>query len=142
MPVDKKSADADRIGKGTGPLSWEKLSDSELATLIEIERRLYGVQAQAELRQNDKNGTDSSKDEALPPMAVPHNLYERAFLIDGGRGTGKSSLLQTFIERWTDEKKRNEIVIDEAYKKRVESLRVSHFVNAIRDTDIPDRKST
>jgi hypothetical protein len=139
MKKDKEvaAADIDRIGKGTGPLSWEQLSDGELTIIIEIERRLYEIQAQAEQLQNDKNKTDLSKDEDFPPLKNAQQHYERVCLIDGGRGTGKSSLLQTLIERWSDEKKRNMLALDRTYKERVESLKVSDFVNSLRDTEIP-----
>jgi hypothetical protein len=105
---EKVAADVKQVGKETGPLSWEQLSDDERQTIHEIDRRLDEVQQQAAQLLEDDDKSHVANDEDGYPLAKPEQLYERVLLIDGGRGTGKSSLLQTVIQRWTDEKKQQE----------------------------------
>jgi hypothetical protein len=99
---EKVEADFKQAGKETGPLSWEQLSEDERQIINEIERRLDEVKQQAAQLEEDDRKVDEANDEEGSPLAKHEQLYERVFLIDGGRGTGKSSILQTLIQRWTE----------------------------------------
>ena len=117
-------------GKDTSPLEWNQLSDAEFATILEIERRLYEVQ-ESELPEDPLKDT-------FHYLAVPQRRDPRVLLLDGGRGTGKTTLLLTLVKRWHDEKRR-EIARKDNYKVRIERVRKSPgFAQGEHDFDIPD----
>ena len=80
--------------RDTSPLTPEQLSPHELETVLNIERRLHEVQRYPE---GNKNQSVSSQDSYL---ATYEDRYRRALLLDGPRGTGKTSMLLTLVERW------------------------------------------
>ena len=74
----------------TSPLTLEQLSDHELEIILSIERQL-------QMRQ-----PRDSKDAAYekPYLASVQVRSPNALLLDGARGTGKTSLLLTMAYRW------------------------------------------
>lgn len=82
----------------SAPLSLEQLSDHELLLILQIESRLRDVQCT--LQKLKLDGTASCRP-APPFLASPETRYRRTLLLDGARGTGKTSLLLTMIHRWT-----------------------------------------
>jgi hypothetical protein len=116
--------------RDTSPLGLEQLSDDELMAILYIERRLYEAQ-------------DSAVDEE-PAKDTKHYLararvrHPRVLLLDGGRGTGKTSMLLTLIHRWSRD---NEIDLA-TYKARIERLQTNpKFTPGEHDLDIPDHVS-
>lgn len=93
---------ADVNGIDTDSLLPSQLSDDEWNILLQIEQRLSEVSPEAPRDGNagrDWNDAKSS-DFAPPYLAKEETRYQRVLLLDGGRGTGKTSLLLTFIRRW------------------------------------------
>jgi hypothetical protein len=81
----KKSSSRD-----TSPLDPEQLSDDELAIVNDIESRLA-------------EEPDAQAEDAPLDLAYLHRAeirHPRVLLLDGGRGTGKTSLLLTLVKRW------------------------------------------
>ena len=85
----------------TSPLTLEQLSDHELAIILKIEQQL-------QMRQ-PRDSKDAAKEK--PYLASVQERSPNALLLDGARGTGKTSLLLTMAHRWiagsTCEFKRN-----------------------------------
>src|SRR5213082_3504191 len=79
--------------RDTSPLELEQLSNRELAAIIQIERRLF--EAQQSVR------TAASEQRVRHYIAPVEVRHARVLLLDGGRGTGKTSLLLTLVHRWT-----------------------------------------
>lgn len=79
--------------RDTSPLLLEQLSKHELATILRIERRLYEGQQSTLERDHEKNQT--------PYLARVQVRHPRVLLLDGDRGTGKTSMLLTLVERWS-----------------------------------------
>ena len=77
----------------TSPLTLEQLSDHELATILSIEHQLKIMQAGA---SKDARNTNNAK-LYLAPVQVRR---PQVLLLDGARGTGKTSLLLTMSHRW------------------------------------------
>jgi hypothetical protein len=103
-------------GKDTTPLIPIQLSDDEVRIILEIEMRLSEMRV-AQLP------ADMSKD-VLHYLAKADSRDSRVLLLDGGRGTGKTSLLLTLVDRWrlgqiTDEQRKR---IADAYKGRNSQL--------------------
>jgi KAP-like P-loop domain-containing protein len=126
-------------GSDTSPLEPEQLSDDELGTIFEIERRLD------EAKETDIGEGPQGVELYL---SMVQRRHPRVLLLDGSRGTGKTSLLLTLVERWHLEihddpgyKKHKEIIKD-AYKKRIEKLQgysgSSEIPTHIRVLDILD----
>ena len=74
----------------TSPLTLEQLSDHELAIILSIERQL-------QMRQ-PRDSKDAAKEK--PYLASVQVRSPNALLLDGARGTGKTSLLLTMARRW------------------------------------------
>ena len=74
----------------TSPLTLEQLSDHELEIISSIERQL-------QMRQ-PRDSKDAAKEK--PYLASVHVRSPNALLLDGARGTGKTSLLLTMARRW------------------------------------------
>ena len=74
----------------TSPLTLEQLSDHELAIILKIEQQL-------QMRQ-PRDSKDAAKEK--PYLASVHVRSPNALLLDGARGTGKTSLLLTMAHRW------------------------------------------
>ena len=74
----------------TSPLRLDQLSNQELAIILSIERQL-----------DMKHARPSKGDEAAKPYLAPvHVRRPQVLLLDGARGTGKTSLLLTMAHRW------------------------------------------
>ncbi len=86
-----KSKDEEELSKDTRPLEADQLSDDELLIIDGIEQRLGGAQ------NTDLEEKPHGRDLYL---ATTQNRHPRVLLLDGGRGTGKTSLLLTLVERW------------------------------------------
>jgi hypothetical protein len=108
-----------RKPRDTSPLNPSQLSDDELRTIHEIERRLDEAK--------DADMDDAPKGAGFY-LAQGRNKDPRVLLLDGGRGTGKTSLLLTLIERWhleINESSRSQDyirAIKSAYKERAEGF--------------------
>ena len=74
----------------TSPLTLEQLSDRELAIILSIEHQL---------RTKQKGASDEGKTEK-PYLAPVQVRSPNVLLLDGARGTGKTSLLLTMAHRW------------------------------------------
>jgi MoxR-like ATPase len=84
-----------RPGKDTRPLAPSELAASEIQSLKKIERRIKEVQRVAKKARQEREGR--------PPLiylAYADVRYQRVLLLDGDRGTGKTSLLVTLARRW------------------------------------------
>lgn len=86
--------------RDTGPLDPKQLSDAEIRHISEIEQRLkeargidYKVSSGAASRRQTR-----SSDKAH--FANAEERFGRVLLLDGGRGTGKTSLLLTLVRKW------------------------------------------
>ena len=73
----------------TGPLTLDQLSDHELTIILSIEHQLQYTRV---LTRSDKN--------AKPYLAPVQVRRPQVLLLDGARGTGKTSLLLTMAHRW------------------------------------------
>jgi hypothetical protein len=80
-----------RLGKVTRPLDPGDLSEAEKEIIKEIEAHIKSA------RDPDTPDGCNSQDEHF---AQPQVLDRRVMLLDGGRGTGKTSILQTLVRRW------------------------------------------
>jgi hypothetical protein len=108
MPI-KESPLAAEI-KDTSPLSPWELSDYELRTFLEIEDRLRDGQATGR-REQHLERRDLH-------FAYAEDRYPRVLLLDGGRGTGKTSLLLTLVRRWNQHPERGKRELNEEYRQR------------------------
>ncbi|HEX2093007.1 MAG TPA: hypothetical protein VHG28_11420, partial [Longimicrobiaceae bacterium] len=121
----------------SSPLLLEQLSDDELKTIIQIERRLHLAQQSAENQKRTDCGSTKRK-LYLAPLQVRH---ARVLLLDGSRGTGKTSMLLTMVHRWSPSSLPNFPRHDddaEAYNLRVDALRADpNFEAAPHDVKIP-----
>lgn len=100
----------------TSPLEPKQLSDDELVTIFQIESRFEEARS-ADIAEMPKG--------AALYLKTAQTRYPRVLLLDGGRGTGKTSLLLTLVKRWHssiinngDEVKR----LAEQYAVRIENL--------------------
>ena len=74
----------------TSPLTLEQLSDDELTIILSIEHQL-------KVRQASDSASATDKKPYLAPVQVRR---PQVLLLDGARGTGKTSLLLTMAHRW------------------------------------------
>ena len=88
---DTKNSYHDSID--TSPLTLDQLSGQELATILSIEHQLEIMRARA--AGNAKDAKD-----AKPYLAPVQVRRPQVLLLDGARGTGKTSLLLTMSHRW------------------------------------------
>jgi hypothetical protein len=92
----------DEADLDTGILPPNQLSVEEWKILIGIEKRLSDVKKRATL---DRDCADAKRS-AVPKEFEPHYVAraesrrQRVLLLDGARGTGKTSFLLTLINRW------------------------------------------
>lgn len=112
QPLTNPRKSVEVASKDTGSLDLEQLSDDELATILYIERRLYEAQ--------DADLTD------LPTgreryQATVQKRHPRVLLLDGARGTGKTSLLLTLADRWHHWSLKG-VEATATYKKRIEQV--------------------
>src|SRR5687768_3554977 len=83
---------SEELSKDTRPLEPEELSDNEFLIIHKIEDRLRQAQ-----RTRRKSRTAEGRDRYL---FVPEVRHPRVILLDGNRGTGKTSLMLTLTKRW------------------------------------------
>ena len=74
----------------TSPLTLEQLSDDELTIILSMEHQL-------KVRQTPDSASATDKKPYLAPVQVRR---PQVLLLDGARGTGKTSLLLTMAHRW------------------------------------------
>lgn len=124
------------------PLLLEELSDDELKTIVYIERRLYEAQHSASEKQKRSETTPGKGKPYLARVQVRH---PRVLLLDGGRGTGKTSMLLTLAHRWNPQSlpgfphHGNDA---DAYRKRIDRLRKDKtFDEGAHDYEIPEHVS-
>jgi len=77
--------------KDTSPLDPDQLSEQELIAIFEIESRIAAAKDTGLI--GDPKGVDLY-------LKTVHPRHPRVLLLDGGRGTGKTSLLLTMVRRW------------------------------------------
>lgn len=108
----------------TSPLDLNRLTDDELLTIFRIEQRFA-------------EAVDADRDTSATPhpttyLARVQEKRQRALLLDGGRGTGKTSLLLTMAERWRKAAGlpgviSGDLVIDKpAFERRTTDLKAKH----------------
>lgn len=100
----------------TSPLEPEQLSDDELVTIFEIERRLE--EAESAAMENKLKG-------AAVYLKKAETRHPRVLLLDGGRGTGKTSLLLTLVKRWHSIALDDHVAVKELadkYEVRIETI--------------------
>lgn len=106
----------------TGPLQPKQLSDREWQIVFEIERRLaepLPSELNRELVRRRRN-----REFNPPHLAQADSRYQRVLLLDGGRGTGKTSVLLTLIKRWHGAADAGDSwELDDADKVRINQLR-------------------
>ena len=99
----------------TSPLTLEQLSDQELAIILSIEHQL---------RTKQTGASDEGKTEK-PYLAPVQVRSPNVLLLDGARGTGKTSLLLTIAHRWNLHSNCGVARHDhnpEQYKKRIKRI--------------------
>lgn len=82
--------------RDTSPLALEQLSERELELIVAIEQRLSeakGIPCEVSLPTIGASRRDGS-------FAKVEDRHRRVLLLDGGRGTGKTSILLTLVKRW------------------------------------------
>ncbi|HEX9984427.1 MAG TPA: hypothetical protein VGF69_14285 [Thermoanaerobaculia bacterium] len=107
----------------TGPLQPKQLSDREWQIIFEIERRLAEPLPREPNRERVRR--TRSREFNPPHLAQAENRYQRVLLLDGGRGTGKTSILLTLIKRWhgAADAAGERWELDEVDKARINALR-------------------
>jgi hypothetical protein len=81
----------------SSPLDLAQLSDEELMVVFGIERRLREA---AELTDDHESSRAEQSLRENKYLADAVDRYPRVLLLDGGRGTGKTSILLTLAKRW------------------------------------------
>lgn len=113
--------DLSQDGRDTSPLALKQLSDKELRIIFGIEHRLH------EAKDIDYRATPECSARE-PYLASVQIRYPRVLLLDGGRGTGKTSILLTLVKRWHGAAGVNgerEETPNIAYNERISKLRVT-----------------
>ena len=85
--------------RDTSPLSLDQLSDGELDLILAIERRLAEAKGIKYLTSMP-TASESQQSSQKAYLASVEERYRRVLLLDGGRGTGKTSLLLTLVRKW------------------------------------------
>ena len=80
-------------GQDTRPLLALQLSDVEKRVIADIERRLTEIHAAGSPKKR-------TRDTRIEYLAYADHRDRRILLLDGGRGTGKTSMLVTLVRRW------------------------------------------
>ena len=113
----------------TSPLTLEQLSDDELEIILSIEHQLR-------TKQTGASDEGKTKKTYLAPVQV---RSPNVLLLDGERGTGKTSLLLTMAHRWNvhsncgvERHGHNPV----KYKKRIEGIKPLHLVH---DGNLPEQ---
>ncbi len=119
----KESLLADMI-KDTSPLSPGDLSEHEVRTVFDIEHHLREVQASNAERDTRR---------VRGYFAEVEDRYPRVLLLDGSRGTGKTSLLLTLARRWNSTSEDHRKNFDAAFKERVDALADPAYVASNAD---------
>ncbi|MDB4912573.1 MAG: hypothetical protein JWM95_217 [Gemmatimonadetes bacterium] len=118
VPVTTTHASID-----TSPLDLNRLTDDELLTIFRIEQRF------AEAIGADQNALANRRERPTQYLARIQQKRQRALLLDGARGTGKTSLLLTMAERWRRAANlpgviSGELIADRAaFERRTEALK-------------------
>jgi hypothetical protein len=89
---------SDKPSLDSSPLELTQLSDEELMVVFEIERRLREATKLTEGQESSRVSEQSLREVEYLADAV--DRYPRVLLLDGGRGTGKTSILLTLAKRW------------------------------------------
>lgn len=88
---------SDKPSLDSSPLELTRLSDEEMMIVFGIERRLREV---PKLTDDHETGRASEQSLREQYLADAVDRYPRVLLLDGGRGTGKTSILLTLARRW------------------------------------------
>ena len=103
----------------TSPLTPDQLSDNELKTILLIEHQLR-------IKQTENSEGTKSKKRYLAPVQV---RSPNVLLLDGARGTGKTSLLLTMAHRWNAYSNcgvQRHAQNPNQYRKRIKRLQCQH----------------
>jgi hypothetical protein len=84
----------------TSPLDLDQLSDTELEHILAIEQRLAQAKQIEVERSQELEDRFQRQASDKPYLANVEERYARVLLVDGGRGTGKTSLLLTLVRKW------------------------------------------
>jgi hypothetical protein len=96
---DLEKSTIESSSRDTSPLTLGQLSDGELELILRVEQRLMeakGINDEASSAATRCSGKLPSQE----PFATVQDRYRRVLLLDGGRGTGKTSLLCTLVRKW------------------------------------------
>jgi hypothetical protein len=110
----------------TSPLDLNRLTEEELLAIFRIEQRF------AEAVDADREASATRYEQPTTYLARVQEKRQRALLLDGGRGTGKTSLLLTMAERWRKAAGlpgviSGDLVIDKpAFERRTADLKKKH----------------
>ncbi len=116
----------------SAPLTLKQLSDHELHLILQIERRLRDIQCSL----GDPKPGASPRYRQARYLSPPESRYRRALLLDGARGTGKTSLLLTMAHRWTLDKASQCYESDlEECERRIEEMRKSGLATTKEELD-------
>lgn len=118
--------------RDTSPLLLEQLSRHELATILRIERRLYEAQQSTVESDYPKSQT--------PYLARVQVRHPRVLLLDGDRGTGKTSMLLTLVERWSRKADRPDPDYNDIISEKIKQLQedpMLKFSSGAHDSVIP-----
>jgi hypothetical protein len=123
-----------KVQLDSGILQPHEVSDHEWKVLFEIEDRLRDVERHSELyaRKRLQYSTAQEPDayEFKPKTLAPtEKRYQRVLLLDGKRGTGKTSFILTLINRWHGAAKLPDTVTESWEPNPVEVSRVLRVLN-------------
>lgn len=117
----------------SGALRYEQLSGEEIDAILEIEKRLSDARDDGPLVSASER-----KKAADTYLERVEDRHSRILLIDGGRGTGKTSLLLTLIKRWNESDDCTSASTEEHYASdRLARLRavVPTHIKVVRNLD-------
>src|SRR6267154_3561002 len=119
MATDQEMSDFES-SRDTSPLALSQLSDSEVKSILAIERCL--TEAKDITDETSSTETESRGQPDGHPFANVQERHRRIMLLDGGRGTGKTSLLLTLVKKWHSGICKEEWAHKDEYENRLERL--------------------
>jgi hypothetical protein len=87
-----------RLHRESRPLAWTELLDTQRAAIRSIHALLSEIAADL---QRPRQRDERDEEELVKLVRIDHARSNRVLLIDGGRGTGKTSVLVTLVDLWS-----------------------------------------